>query len=82
MTDKPTQTTKWDRAREILDQMNALQRELEGIWPAGFGVTESNRYWRKQLVTSGNALLQLRMAAVSGVDMERVEKYGEAARRV
>lgn len=79
---QPKQTTAWDRALEILDQMNALQRELEKEWPGGFAVSSANRFWRDQLVVSGNVLGSLRQAAISGVDMERVAQYGDEAKRV
>lgn len=71
------QTTRWDRAREITEQMLRLQAELKREWPGRplFFVSES-------LVSVEGGIAGLRQVAIAGQDTERVEKYGSEARRV
>jgi len=72
-------TTKWDKPRNLLEDMIKDVRELERAWPS-IADRDLRPYWHREIDRVAKSLDLLRQAAVASQEMELVYEQRERER--
>lgn len=69
--------TKWDKPRDLLEDMLRQASELTVAWPS-IPERSVREYYDRELGRARDSLAALRQAACAGQDMERIHQQREA----
>jgi hypothetical protein len=72
---------KWDKPRDILEDMLEAGSNLTASWPH-IADRELRQYWHREIDRAITSLNALRQAAVSGQDMEHLQRIETTRRNI
>lgn len=72
--------SKWDKPRDLIEDMLKAARELEQAWPH-IDNRDLRQYWHREIDRTTKSLQMLRQAAEAGQEMDRIEQQRDEVAR-